>query len=113
MPRVMIRRFCRAAMALGFAAALLALPQVLLGRAGGGEGYSGGHSSGGGGGHGGGDHGGGGDLIVQLLRLCIDYPKVGIPILLLVCGFFVYAYFKGKDSYQGSIIRKADAARDL
>lgn len=66
-------------------------------RPGGGDSYSGG------GGHGG-DSGGGGDggalleLVFHLIRLCIYYPKVGLPILAIVIGFLLYsAYKKGQN----------------
>jgi len=58
-------------------------------RPGGGHSYSGGGSSSGGSGGG----GGGGELIFMLLRLCIYYPKIGIPILLAVIAYF---YFKSR-----------------
>jgi len=61
--------------------ALLVLGGVALARPGGGGGYSGG----GGGGHGGG--GGGGDaagLVWLLIRLCITYPKIGLPLVAII-----------------------------
>ena len=76
-------------------------------RPGGGDSYSGGggHDSGGsdGGGGGGGDGGDGaviGELIFQLIRLCFYYPKIGLPILAIVVGYLIYAYYqkqKNKD----------------
>ncbi|MBI3724927.1 TIM44-like domain-containing protein [bacterium] len=62
-------------------------------RVGGGESYGGGggHSSGGGGG-GGGDIGDILYLIYILVRLCFEYPAVGLPLTgLLVVGFFVFS----------------------
>jgi uncharacterized tellurite resistance protein B-like protein/predicted nucleic acid-binding Zn ribbon protein len=115
----LLTRYC-----LRFGPILAALCVVLLlcdetlARAGGGQGYSGGRS-GGGGGRGGGGGGGGGDgggliyLLIQLLHLCVSHPHVGIPILVIIVGFFVYAYWKGKDAFESSVIRKAGAARDL
>ncbi|HVK73537.1 MAG TPA: TIM44-like domain-containing protein [Kofleriaceae bacterium] len=87
------------------ALALLLLPAVALARPGGGDSYSGGggHSSGGGGGGysgGGGGDGDGGDagaifeLIVQLIRLCYYYPKIGVPLVLLICGYLAYAWWR-------------------
>ncbi|MBE7447696.1 MAG: TIM44-like domain-containing protein [Kofleriaceae bacterium] len=83
-------------------AALLA-PAVALARPGGGDTFSGGggHDFGGGGGGG----GGGGDaaaiifeLVFQLIRLCVYYPKVGIPVVILLLGFVIYgAYQKHKN----------------
>jgi hypothetical protein len=56
-------------------------------RPGGGNSYSGGsHSSGGGGGGGGGDAAG---LILQLLLLCIEYPAVGVPLILIIIVFLI------------------------
>ncbi|MCB9685163.1 MAG: Tim44 domain-containing protein [Alphaproteobacteria bacterium] len=74
----------------------LALLAVLLGgllladddawaRVGGGQSYS--RRSSGGGGSGGGDDFG---LILLLLRLVIDFPQLGIPLVLVAIGFFVF-----------------------
>ncbi|HEX8914670.1 MAG TPA: Tim44-like domain-containing protein, partial [Humisphaera sp.] len=112
--RRIVRRLALPLMAVGFLVVLLAVPTELLARAGGGEGYSGGHSSGGGsGGGGGGDGGAILYLVFELLKLCFYHPAVGIPIVLVVAGFFVYAYYKGQDSYQASVIRRATADRDV
>jgi len=73
--------------------ALVGLAGVALARPGGGESFSGG------GGHGGGN-GGGGDagaifeLLYWILRLCIYYPKVGLPLLGLLIGYVVYSAYK-------------------
>jgi predicted lipid-binding transport protein (Tim44 family) len=63
----------------------MTLDDLLLARVGGGEGYSGG-GGGGGGGYGGGGGGDGGDLeaIFFLIRLCIAYPQVGVPLTIVV-----------------------------
>jgi hypothetical protein len=69
-----------------------------LGRVGGGEGFStggGSHSSGGGHSGGGGGDSGAGDLIVMLIWLCIEYPAIGIPLVLLVIAFFVVRMLLG------------------
>jgi len=62
-------------------------------RPGGGQAYSGSHSSGGGGysgGHSsGGSGGGGGALLYLLIDLCIHYPQVGIPLLVVVAIVWV------------------------
>lgn len=97
---------------------LLLIPALLFARAGGGQGYSGGGGggrSGGGGGSGSGRGDGGGLLwiVFELFRLCIAYPAIGIPIVLLIAGFFAYAYFKGKAGYQTSVIRRANASGDV
>lgn len=76
------------ALALGFAGAL-ALPDDAWARVGGGESYgrsSGGRSSGGGsGGFGGGEV----ELLYLLVRLCIEYPAIGVPLLIAVAGVAV------------------------
>lgn len=88
---------------------------ITLARAGGGQGYSGG--GGGGGGFGGGSSGGGdgdgGFLIYLLIRLIFEYPAVGIPLTLIVIGFFVYAGYKGNDVRKSSVIRRGVAAEDV
>ncbi len=96
-------------------ARLILLTADVLARAGGGQGYSGG---GGGGGFGGGSSGGGGDgdggfLIYLLIRLIFEYPAVGIPLTLLVIGFFIYSGYKGNDLRKSSVIRRGVAAEDL
>ena len=84
---------------LGIAAlavvALVALVGVAWARPGGGNSYSGG------GGHGGGSSGGGGgggaallELIFHLLRLLFAVPQIGIPVLLLVVGYFIWSAYQ-------------------
>ncbi len=75
--------------ALALVAALAALAEA---RPGGGESYSGGGGHGGGGG--GGDGGALLELVFHLIRLCIYYPKVGLPILAIVIGFILYSAYK-------------------
>ena len=72
-------------------------------RAGGGHGYS----SGGGGGSSG---GGGGDLylIIRLIEFAIRYPKVGVPLLIVVVVIMIYTYKKGDEYVVDSTIRKAN-----
>lgn len=70
---------------------------VAAARPGGGNTYSGGsHSSysGGGGSSGGGD---GAGLILQILFLCVQYPAVGVPLIILCIAFFV-----GKTMFDGA-----------
>ncbi len=72
------------------------LVELAVARPGGGHSYSGGggHSSGGGSSGGGGGGGGGGavfELILWLIRLIIYYPHIGLPILALIIGYFVYS----------------------
>lgn len=73
------------------AAPILLGASVALARGGGGHSYSGGsHSSGGGHSYSGGGGGGGGDGgIGILLQLVFTYPKVGIPVVILVIALYV------------------------
>ncbi len=64
------------------AAAIALFALAAEARPGGGQGYSGGSSGGGGGSSGGGD--GAGAIVWFLLRLVIFYPKIGIPVLIVV-----------------------------
>ena len=76
-----------------------------LARAGGGGRYSGGRSGGG---------GGGGDgaifLIFHLFRLCIYYPKVGIPVLVIGGPLALYVFYKSgsaaRGHHEGAVIRR-------
>jgi predicted lipid-binding transport protein (Tim44 family) len=76
---------------LGALALLVLLVADAEARVGGGGGFSTGSnsssSSGGGSGGGGGD---GGELLVALLRLCIMYPEIGVPVAVLVVGFVIW-----------------------
>jgi hypothetical protein len=69
---------------------------IAAARPGGGESFSGGggHSSGGGGGGGGGGGQGVAQLIYWIFQLCIYYPQIGLPILAIVIGFFIYSAYK-------------------
>jgi uncharacterized tellurite resistance protein B-like protein len=94
---------------------LFALPALLFARAGGGQSYSGGsHSSGShsGGGGGGGDGSGAIWLVFQAIRLCIVYPKVGIPVVIVIVGGIYYFYRTGSNSYTASVIRRGGALAD-
>jgi hypothetical protein len=72
-----------------FLLTVLLLPALVLARAGGGEGYNGG-GGGGGGGHGGGG-GGNGWIIYYLIQLLIQYPAIGVPLLIVVViGYFYF-----------------------
>jgi hypothetical protein len=73
-------------------AILLGLTGIALARPGGGDTYSGG------GGH---DSGGGGgdasvifELLYWLLRLCIYYPQIGLPLIGIVIGWVAYSAYK-------------------
>ena len=97
-----LRRRLPGAGAVAAGLALLACGWAFA-RAGGGEGFSGGFS-GGGGGDAGGD--GVGLLIYLLLRLTIEHPALGVP-LLIVVAVVVYRSSKGVNSaYVSSTIRR-------
>jgi hypothetical protein len=63
------------------------LPAIALGRPGGGESYSGGGSSGGG--SSGGGSGAEIGLLIDLVVLCIHYPALGVPLLIIAVFFIV------------------------
>lgn len=65
---------------------------------GGGGGYSGGGGSYSGGGSSSGGGGGGGDLIVLLIWLCVEYPAIGIPLVLIIGAVFLFSHFKNPNS---------------
>lgn len=89
---------------LAAAVVLLLVPASAFARAGGGGGY---HSGGGGGGHSGGGGGGGdGGLIWLIIQLVFDYPAVGVPVVIVVVVFFIYAGNQGKTSLQSGVIRR-------
>jgi uncharacterized tellurite resistance protein B-like protein len=91
---------------------VLVLPQVLFARAGGGEGWGGGGGGSGGGGGGGGDLDGIIYLVIQLIRLCIYYPHIGLPVLVVVLVVVVYAYRAGHFAHEGRVIRQGHVAFD-
>ena len=73
--------------------ACLTAAVTLDARPGGGETYSSGRGGGGSSGDswGGGSGGGDGDLalLILLVRLCVRYPLVGVPLVLIVLAFFL------------------------
>jgi hypothetical protein len=71
---------------------LLLVPAIALARPGGGQSFSGGggHDSGGGGGDGGAIL----ELIYYLIRLVIEVPQVGVPILVIVVSYLFYAAYR-------------------
>lgn len=89
------RWFALALRIVAIAALLLIFPQSAHARAGGGGGYSGGGGGGGfgGGGHGSG-HGGDGGLIYLLIQLFINYPLVGISLVIIIAVFYVISQRK-------------------
>lgn len=95
------------------------------GRAGGGGGFGGGGGGGGGFGGGGGgsfgggsrssgSHGGGDSLLLfyLLFQLVIDYPYIGVPLLIAVVIFFLLGGKKINEAHTGSVIRKGMLARN-
>ena len=81
--------------------ALALVPLVALARTGGGEGYSSGDR----------DSGGGIDLWVlfQLVELAIRYPKVGVPLLIIVGIFYFYRRHQNGTGATRRAIRQRDA----
>lgn len=82
---------------------IVMLPMVAWARAGGGGGFGGGGGSGGGGG-GGGD--GAGFLIYLLIRLCIHYPVIGIPLTILILVGLFWGGNQTKEGYQSQVIHR-------
>jgi hypothetical protein len=88
----------------GLIALLMLGAAVAEARPGGGESYSGG------GGHGGGGGGDGAELelLIHLIRLCIYYPQIGVPLTALVIGYFLWQALqkqKTKDWDSGPPVR--------
>lgn len=69
---------------------LILLPCASDSRVGGGESYSGGGHSGGGYSGGGGGGSGDGELILWLLYLIIEYPSIGIPLVIIIIVYYIY-----------------------
>lgn len=96
---------------------------VALARPGGGESYSGGggHGGGGGGGGDGGDAWALFELIYWLIRLAIEVPHVGLPLIGIVLGWVIYSAYKkhqNKDWDSGPPVtlqraQSLDALREL
>ena len=107
-PSVTRRRL--AVLAVLLPALILATAGVALARGGGGGDYGGGGSGGGGSGGGGGGGGGDASFLIDLLWLLLRYPKVGVPVLLIVVIFAVVGGKKGRGAYQGSVIRRGTEA---
>ncbi|MBF0544897.1 MAG: TIM44-like domain-containing protein [Candidatus Riflebacteria bacterium] len=86
---------------------------ILHARAGGGQSYSGhsssysGHSSSSSGSGG----SGGADVVYLLIRLCIEYPKVGIPLIICILIFFYYGGNETREIYIDSTIRRGIKAQ--
>ena len=103
------------ALALGFALLLVLYSVNAWARPGGGQSYSGGsRSTRSSGGHSSSGGGGGGDasgLIFQLLLLCIQYPALGVPVLVIVLVFFVGKAFVGSGQKGWSTSTPAEAVQ--
>lgn len=103
----------RRAVALIAVAIVLAFVTDAFARPGGGESFSGGGGHGGGGGGGsGGDGGAIFELIYWLLRLIIEVPQLGLPVLGIVIGWVVYSAYKqhkNKDWDSGPPVQLARA----
>lgn len=96
--------------------ATLGLAAIADARPGGGDSYSGGGGHGGGGG--GGDSGFIFELVYWLFRLVFAYPAIGLPLLAIVIGYFVYNAYrqhqnKDWDSGPPVALRAAVAPDDL
>ncbi|HNW33760.1 MAG TPA: TIM44-like domain-containing protein [Candidatus Ozemobacteraceae bacterium] len=102
----------------GFGILLLLCAVAAFARAGGGEGFSGG----GGGSSGGGHHGGNGDsdliffLLELIIRITIEYPVIGIPlIIVIIAAFFAAGAWganEGREQYVDHTIRRGIVAQD-
>ena len=103
------------ALALGCALALVLYSVSAWARPGGGQSYSGGsRSTRSSGGHSSSGGGGGGDasgLIFQLLLLCIQYPALGVPVLVIVLVFFVGKALVGSGHKGWSTTTPAEAVQ--
>jgi hypothetical protein len=103
------------ALALGFALLLVLYSVNAWARPGGGQSYSGGsRSTRSSGGHSSSGSGGGGDasgVIFQLLLLCIQYPALGVPVLVIVLVFFVGKAFVGSGQKGWSTSTPAEAVQ--
>ena len=96
---------------------LLATAGAALARGGGGGGFDGGGGGGGGGGAGGsggggggGDGGGDGSGIGELIWLIVRYPKVGVPVVVVLLVIGAVGKRKGQAAYQGRVIRRGGEA---
>jgi hypothetical protein len=84
----------KALLALGALAVVATGAGIALARPGGGSSFSGGSSGGSGGSSSGGGFGG---AIAQLfILLCVEHPYIGVPILLIVIGLFIWSKVKKK-----------------
>jgi hypothetical protein len=87
-----------------------ATASVAFARGGGGGNFGGGGRGGGGGGGDGGD--GIGFIIWLLLRLCFEYPLVGIPLLILFIVIVIKRGASLRNDYQGRVLRRGREAGD-
>ena len=95
------RRARRALAILGLAVAVALVAAFAMARPGGGGGFSGRSRPSGGGGYRGYSGGGGGGtdpfVLFDLVVLFVQYPWIGVPLVLVVGGFFVSSWLKEQD----------------
>lgn len=96
----------RAFSGMVIAGAVILACELVLARAGGGEGFSSGGSSGG---DGGGD-GGAGIIIYLLLRLVFEHPLIGVPLLVVAGVVFYHSSKGGYSAHVSQTIRRGFAA---
>lgn len=72
------------------ALAIITIAATAMARPGGGESYSGGSDNDSSSSGGGGDGGDSAGLIIDLIILCVEYPYIGIPLVLIIGGFIVF-----------------------
>jgi len=111
--RRQLRRWWPILVALIAVAALLLVAGDALARVGGGQNFSTGGGGGGGGSFGGGGGGSGGDglglILWLIIRLCIEYPAIGFPLLFLFVGFLVIRSWMGGGSRSHGVYRTHEA----
>ena len=91
---------------LGVLVLYVLVPDEALARVGGGQNFSTGRrrSGGGGGGGGGGIEG---DILILLLHLAIEYPSIGIPLILLFVGFLLVRWWM-ENGGQSRVVHRTD-----
>ncbi len=97
----------RALTGMALAGAVILACDLAWARAGGGGGFSGG---GGGGSSGGGGGGGGGVIVYLLLRLVIQHPLIGVPLVIVALVVFYHSSKGGYSAHMSHTIRRGFAA---
>ena len=95
-------------LSLTMAVVLACLPSEIFARAGGGGGYR--SSGGGSSGRGGGGAGGGLSLLFDIVVYLIRYPYLGVPVLIIIIVFVIFASRQGNETYKSGVIRKGTGA---